>query len=359
VLALSLRITYSLFAAVVALVQPVNWRLVHSNGLTENLPPPTHTLGYLLFGVWERFDTLWYLRVAAQGYDRPESIVFFPLYPWLIRAGSLFVPPMVAALFISTVSAFFLFWGLNELLLTELPPDLARTSVLLCAVWPASFIFFAGYPESLLFTLIVWSICMAQADHWLVAAGLGVAATATKAVGVVVLVPLLILAIRRKKAGAWIVLLSPLGSVAFLMWLHAVAHRSLAAAYEQYWRTSVAFPWTTLWTGVRTLSRTHDPLLSLNLACLAVVCALVTMSRLRMEFVLYAAAAITIFLTKQTVPPLQSMMRYLLIIFPAFVGFARLTQTSLLRAKLGIVCVALFVINLGLSWVFWGWSLVL
>jgi hypothetical protein len=358
-LALSLRVVYSLVAVVIALVQPVNWRLVQSNALTENLPPPNHSLGYLLLGVWERFDTLWYLRIAGQGYDRPESVVFFPLYPWLIRAASVVLQPMVAALLISTVAAFFLFWGLHELLLPELSPELAERSVLICVVWPASFIFFAGYPESLLFALIVWSICMARTDRWLLAAALGVAAALTKAVGIVVLVPLLILAIHRKKVVAWTVMAVPLGSAGFMIWLHSIGHRSITAAYQQYWRTSTALPWTTLWTSLRTLIRTPNPVLVLNLAFLTAACVLVARSRLRMEYVLYAVAAILVFLTKETEPPLQSTVRYLLIVFPSFVGLSRFMQAPLLRPRFGMACVAMFVINLGLLWLFLGWSLVL
>jgi len=359
VLTLLLRIVYSLIAAVVALVQPVNWRLVHSNALTENLPPPNHSLGYLLLRTWERFDTLWYLHIASRSYDRPESVVFFPLYPWLIRVGSRLLQPTAAALLVSTLAAFFLFWGLHDLLLPQLPPDLAKRSIFICAVWPASFIFFAGYPESLLFALIVWSLCMARADRWLMAAVLGVAAAMTKAAGIVVLVPLLVLAIRRKQAMAWAVLAVPLGSAGFMEWLHWSGQHSIASAYEQYWRTSAALPWATLWTSIRTLLAKPNPVLALNLAFLVVSCVLVVWSRLRVEYVLYAAAAIVVFLTKQTEAPLQSTMRYLLIVFPAFVGLARFLQSPTLRPRFGMVCTALLVINFGLLWLFLGWSLVL
>jgi len=148
-LALLLRLIYSVFAAVAAVTQTVNWRLVQSNGLTENLPPPDHSWRYLLLGVWNRFDTLWYLHVAAHGYDRPDAVVFFPLYPSLIKVVSLLVPPVAAALLISTLAAFFLFWGLQELLMGDHSPGFAAQSVWLCGCWPAGFVFFAGYPESL------------------------------------------------------------------------------------------------------------------------------------------------------------------------------------------------------------------
>jgi hypothetical protein len=358
-LTLFLRFIYSFFAAIVALIQPVNWQLAHSNALTENLRPPDHSLHYLLFGVWERFDTLWYLHIAAHGYDRPDAVVFFPLYPSLVKIMTLLVSPMAAALLISTVAAFFLFWGLQELLLKECPPKLANQSVFLCAVWPASFIFFAGYPESLLLAAIVWSLCMARRDRWLAAAALGFAAALTKAVGVMVVVPLLIMAFRHKTIKAMLVLFVPLGLAGFLGYLQWTGHGALGSSYGQYWRTSMAWPWTTLGASASALARTPNPILGLNLISLLLISGLATRSRLRIEYFFYSAAVIVFFLFKDTTPPLQSMMRYLLIVFPAFVGCAYLLQHPTLQARFGMVCTALFVINLGLLWLFLGWSLVL
>lgn len=358
-LTLFLRIIYSFFAAIVALIQPVNWGLAHSNAFTENLRPPDHSLRYLLFGVWERFDTLWYLHLAAHGYDRPDAAVFFPLYPSLVKIMTLLVPPMIAALLISTIAAFFLFWGLQELLLGEDTPDLVNQSVLLCGVWPASFIFFAGYPESLLFALIVWSLCMARRERWLAAAALGLAAALAKAVGVVVIVPLVIVALRRRKIKALPILSVPLGLAGFLGYLHLTGHGALASSYGQYWRTTMALPWTTLWASVHIMAHTPDPVLGLNLMSLALISVLATRSRLRIEYLLYSAAAIVFFLSKNTTPPLQSMMRYLLIVFPAFVGCAHLLQRPHLQPRFAMVGVALLLLNLGLLWLFLGWSLVL
>ena len=357
-LALLLRLAYSVLAAVVALTQAVNWRLIHSNGLTENLPVPDHSLRYLLIDVWGRFDTLWYLHIAAHGYDRPDAVVFFPLYPGLVKIVSLLVPPMAAALLISTLAAFFLFWGLQELLLGDHAPNLVDQSVMLCAVWPASFIFFAGYPESLLFALIAWSLCMARRNRWLAAAVLGLAAALTKAIGVVVIVPLVIMAIRQRKTTALPVLLVPLGSAGFLGYLHWTGHGALASAYGHYWRTSAAPPWTTLWVSVHTLVQTPNPILALNLMALGFICALAALSRLRIEYLLYSAAVLLVLLCKETTPPLQSMMRYLLIVFPAFVGLAGLLKREHLQPRFGTVCLALFIANIGLLWLFLGWSLV-
>jgi hypothetical protein len=358
VLVVCLRLYYAGFAALIALVQPVNWRLVHSNALTEHLPPPAPAIGYLLLGVWERFDTLWYIRIAAQGYDRPEAGVFFPLYPALIRCASRLVSPLGAALGISTIAAFFLFWGLRELLVRDLPVRLVDQTLFLCAVWPASFIFFAAYPESLLLALIVWSLEMARKERWPAAVLLGFAASLTKAAGLVVVVPLLVMALRRPRRAALLILLVPLGSALFLVG-HWAGHIGLSTAYANYWRTSAAPPWITVWTGLGSLIQHPTPILVLNFAFLLIDCCLIVRSRLRMEYLLYSAAAVLLFLSKETMPPLQSMMRYLLIVFPVFVGAVRMLQNPRWKEKLGMIGMALFIVNCGLMWLFLGWSLVL
>lgn len=121
----------------------------------------------------------------------------------------------------------------------------------------------------------------------------------------------------------------------------------------------MAWPWTTLWASVYAMARTPNPILGLNLISLLFISGLATRSRLRIEYLFYSAAVIVFFLCKDTMPPLQSMMRYLLIVFPAFVGCAHLLQRPHLQPRFGMVCTALFVVNLGLLWLFLGWSLVL
>jgi len=296
--------------------------------------------------------------------------VFFPLYPGLIRVVSYAMPPVAAALLISMAAFFFLLWGLYELLGREMPEALAERTVWLIAVWPASFIFFAGYAESLLLALIVWSLVMAQRGWWRRAAALGVAATLTKAAGVVVFVPLLVMAIRRQ-ISAWPIIVVPLGPLAFLGWLHETSHGSISSAYQNYWHTSPAMPWQTAGAALIVFSRTHNVLLAVNLVALVICCVLVLASRMKPEYLLYAAAVIILCLMKMTDPPLQSMLRYVLIVFPVYVGLARWLGRSSgrsperssdhpqLRGRFALVCAALFAANLGLLWLFLGWSLVL
>src|SRR5271157_3430432 len=91
------RVFFSAVAAVFSLFLHPDAALIHSNALTESLPAP-HGLHYALLGIWERFDTLWYLRIAQHGYDLPMAVIFYPLYPLAIRAASWGLPAIAAAL---------------------------------------------------------------------------------------------------------------------------------------------------------------------------------------------------------------------------------------------------------------------
>jgi hypothetical protein len=170
---------------------------------------------------------------------------------------------------------------------------------------------------------------------------------------------LLTMALRRPRKAALLLILVPLGSAIFLGWLHSTGHVVLSSAYATYWRTLTAPPWMTLWRGLESLVHHPTPILALNFAFLLTDCVLVARSQLRIEYLLYSAAAIVLFLSKDTTPPLESMMRYLVIVFPAFVGAARWLQNPRFEPRFGIVCMALFIMNCGLMWLFLGWSLVL
>lgn len=358
-LTLALRVLYSGAAALFAAVIPFNSQLMRSNAFTDTLPLPSRTFHYLLLDAWGRFDTLWYLHIAHSGYDWPGSIVFYPLYPVFIRAVSLMGNALASALFISTVATFFLLWGLQELLLLDFPADKVRRALLICAVWPASFIFFAGYTESLLLAFILWSLYAAQCNRWALAALAGFAACLTKAAGVVVLVPLLVIAWRRRSFRAWPILLAPSGSAAFLVWLRISQHGTPTDAFARYWHITFSWPWMTLWTTCSSLAHSLNVIVAFNLLFVFLFCWFVLASRMDPAYKLYALAAILLFLTKHIDPPLQSTARYLLIVFPAYMGLQNCFERPRLKERFGILCMALMVANLGLLWLYMGWSLVL
>jgi hypothetical protein len=354
-----LRVVYTSVAAVAAVLLHPDARLIQSNVLTENLPAPGGW-HFALLGIWQRFDTLWYLRIAERGYDLPAGVVFYPLYPWLIRSLSGLAGPMAAALLISTVAAFFYFWGLLRLARSEFPGAQPLRTVMLAAAWPASFFFFAGYTEALAVALIVWCIVLARDERWATAAACAFAAGLTRSAGTLLIVPLVMLAWRTRRPARWPVAIAPLGTLGYWFWLRQTGRPSLATAYRMYWNTDVAGPWTTLWRAIGSLGERFEPLVATSLVALIIffVAGVVARRRMRIEDRCFSAAVIVHLLLRLCRPPLLGAPRYLLPVYPAFLTMGNWVE-KMERTRFVFLCGALFAFNLAWMWAFLGWSLVL
>ena len=363
----ALRVVYTGVAAVAAIVLHPDARLIQSNVLTANLPAPGGW-HYALLGIWERFDTLWYLRIAEHGYDLPAGVVFYPLYPWLIRSLSGLTGPMAAALLISTVAAFFYFWGLLRIVRNEVEKHVRSEfsnaqplrTMMLAAVWPASFFFFAGYTEALAVALIVWCIGCARDERWALAAACAFAAGLTRSAGTLVFVPLAILAWRAPRQARWPVAIAPLGTLGYWFWLQQTGRVSAAAAYRTYWNTEVASPWTTLSLAIRSLAEHFDSLVMISLVALIFffVAGVAARRRMRIEDRCFSAAVIVHLLLRLCWPPLLGAPRYLLPVYPAYLTIGKWAE-KMQRARFVFLCGALFAFNLIWMLAFLNWSLVL
>ena len=358
-LTLLLRLFYSAFGVVAAPYLKLDERLIRSNDFTDNLIGRDAGWRHALLGVWERFDTLWYIHIANYGYDRAEAIVFFPLYPLLIR---IFTPiarePIAAALLIATISTFFLFWGFQKLLLLDLPQKDVQRALLLLVVWPPGFIFFAGYAESLLIALTIWAVYFARTGRWRLAGAIGCCAGLTKAAGYCVAAALAILVWREGRAklrAAWPAALCLLAPLIVTLITKLSGHSLASAAYAKYWRTEIAFPWTTLAASLEQAATTRDAVLILNLGALALIFIPVFVKRLRLEYTLFAAATLALFLAKKTDPLLQSSVRYVLTVFPGFASLAAILKHPFLLA---LLLVTFVLVNLILLWSFFEWGLI-
>ena len=355
----ALRVVYTGVAAAAVVFLHPDARLIQSNAFTENLPAPGGW-HYALLGVWERFDTLWYLRIAERGYDLPAGVVFYPLYPWLIRGLSGLAGPTAAALLISTVAAFFYFWGLLRLARSEFPNAQLLRTVMLAAAWPASFFFFAGYTEALAVALIVWCVGWARDERWVLAAACAFAAGLTRSAGTLAIVPLAIMAWRARGPARWPVAIAPLGTLGYWFWLRQTGRLSVAAAYRTYWNMEVASPWTTLWRAIGSLAKHFDSLVAIGLVALIFffIAGVAARRRMRMEDRYFSAAVIVHLLLRLCWPPLLGAPRYLLPVYPAYLTMGKWAE-KMGRKRFAFLCGALFAFNLAWMWAFLSWSLVL
>ena len=367
---LCLRVFYSAIGALVTPYLKLDPGLIHTNEFTDNLTPRSAGLAYMLLGVWERFDTLRYIRIAQYGYEQPDAVVFYPLYPMLIRSLSVILrQPLAAALLISTISCFFLFWGFQKLFEPDLPRETVQRALLFYVAWPASFMLFAGYPDSMLTALTIWSVYAARRERWLQAGALGLLAGLTKAAGVLVIAPIVVIAWRRHKLRlwrAWPAALCLLGPLAFASYLKVTGLPSPAEAYPKYWKTLIAPPWDTLWASLKQFwsgrmltaegALSPESLLTFNLLMLLFITAPTFVKKLREEHRLYALTALIFFLTKKSDPLLQSTNRYLLSVFPAFAAWGMLVRN---RFVLLTIIFVISIFNLVLLLAFFEWALVI
>ena len=350
------RVFFSAVAAVFSLFLHPDAALIRSNALTESLPPP-HGLHYALLGIWERFDTLWFLRIAQHGYDLPMAVIFYPLYSLAIRAASWGLPAIAAALLVSTIAAFFFFWGLLRLAESALPEAGKLRVLLLVVVWPTSFVLFAGYAESLTLALIVWAVVFAREQRWGAATVCGLLAGLSRPSGVLVAIPLLVLGLRSRRARALTVVLVPLGLLSYWGWLRWSGHVSVVEAYRLHQGMALVPPWTGVGEALRLIVSQGDALLAVKLGLVVLFAALSLRREVLIEDKLFALAVILQMLM-YTGRPLLGAMRYLLLVYPAFMVLGGYAGRRSWR-QFSFYLVALGVLNLAWMWAFLNWSLVL
>ena len=351
-----LRVFYSASAAALSFVLHPSPLRIHSNALTENLPADSG-LHKALLGVWERFDTLWFVHIAQHGYDQPMAVLFYPLYPAAIRMVSWPLPPTAAALAVSTVAAFFVYWGLLRLAGPELSARGRFLMLLLVSVWPTNFILFAGYAESLTLALILWAVVFAREGRWWPAALCGLLAGLGRPSGVLVSIPLFVLAWRSRRVASLPVLLAPLGTLGYWGWLHWSGRLSVVEAYRLYQGTPVAPPWESLALALRMIAG-GDALLAIKLGLVVLAAVLSLRRQVRLEDKLFAGAVILQMLM-YTGRPIIGAARYVLMIYPAFLAGGAYAQQRWNGKQFGFYAAAFGFLNLMWMVAFLNWSLVL
>ncbi|HEY2966244.1 MAG TPA: mannosyltransferase family protein, partial [Actinomycetota bacterium] len=292
------------------------------------------------FTAWERFDALWFLRIAESGYRlRDGSAAFFPLYPLAIRGLSFALGghPFAAATIVSNAA----FWGglVVTYLLTasELSERTARTSVLLMCVFPTAHFFLMPYSEALFFLLSVTAFWGARRRRWAVAGAAGALAALTRSIGIVIAPALVIEALHQRIEGrgrAWPGFLAAAatgsGLLAYLgsWWLRA-GEWLAPVTFQANWQRSLSWPWATLWEGTGDAFRYLDDLnggywlIDWLIVIPMLAASVYALVRLRPAYGVYLWSALLIPLT-YVFPdrPLMSMPRFVLPLFPAFWGLA-------------------------------------
>ena len=154
---------------------------VGSDGLLASLEP-----------LWTHWDVRHYLGIAAQGYtavgDERLRLVFFPLYPMLIRllapltGGNLFAAGTVISLMCAALASALVY----DLSYMHFGGDSARLSVAYFLLSPLSVFLCCVYTESLFICMTLLAVCLLRRGHRWGAAACGALSAFTRMPGVIV-----------------------------------------------------------------------------------------------------------------------------------------------------------------------------
>jgi len=288
------------------------------------------------------WDAGWYESIARHGYAGAghSSLRFFPLVPLLARALSS-VPGIgvgAALVVVANASAFAAVVLLAMLARRETgDTSLARRAAWLLCLAPPAFTQVMGYAEATLLALSVGTLLALRARAWWWAAALGLAAATTRPVGVLLVIPAAIEALRgrphpgpgRRSARTAAVAGPALGLGAFLAWVGWRYGDFLAPLEEQQQgshRGGVADPLRTLAHDASLLvhGRHLGSALHLPWAIVAIAVLVVALRRWPAAYPAYAAGVLAVALTASN---LDGFERYALSAFPLVLAGATVTSS--------------------------------
>lgn len=319
-------------------------------------------------GWWRRWDAPHYLRLAEHGYSTdPENaifIVFFPLFPWLIRAlGATIGDYHIAALLLSTAASLVLGLLLYRLTAMEYGCRVAQRAVLLLFVFPTSYVLHIAYTESLFLMFAVGAFHAARTAHWRLAAVLVCLAMMTRINGIFLIPALLWEAWRQHRDGessltaAWPLLLTPAGLLPYLSLNYLLFADPLQFLDYQsgHWHKQLAPPWQGVrgawsWTqnGREPWTRLLVGHFELLFAGLAVVASVAVALLMRGSYALWTGFNTLLFLSTNF---LQSTPRYCLVLFPMLMLAARGLRST--PAWTAVVCAS----SMLLLWFAWRFAM--
>jgi hypothetical protein len=309
--------------------------------------------------VWLRWDTGWYLKIAAFGYSPDDnSTVFMPLFPLLTRflGGLLGGNYLLGALLVTNLCALAALILLYEIALQEgLAPESAHRTLLFYMSFPTAFFLLAAYTEAPFLAALLAAWLLARRGKWLAAGLLAGVATLVRMQGVVMTAVLgwAFLAecagvssakpleqvrqtwglfstrlgrrslLGRLKHPDWLAALLPLAVFGgYNLWLEAAGMTSVTGALQTGWGNATVMPWTGVWMFLQrlfTTPRVFVDYLDGPLFLLALGLSVYGLFRLNPALSIYTWLTLAMILMGGSTPHLlDSFSRYFMGLFPLF-----------------------------------------
>ncbi len=336
----------------------------------QQIPTPTFSTFWLVWNIWPH-DTPHYIEIALHGYNSFWLTAYFPLYPLLIRIATPLTgnQPLLAALLVSNLAGLSMLVVFYQLVKEEFDETRARRAVLYLSIFPSAFFFVAGYTETTFLCFVLLSFYQMRHGRWWWAGLFGFLAALTRNAGILLFIPFCYEYLRQRGFrlekvrfdGVSIVLI-PAGLSAFMLYCYQRFRDPLAFQHaEAHWHHIMLAPWTGLLWMLSLMI--HAPgLLSFTFQRNAIefgstvfIGVLLILSlvgpwrfpRAYLASILFAAAVWLLPLFSPIGPPsgvfpYQSLTRYMLVVFPAFIVLASLGKYRMVHYTYLMVAGTLF-----------------
>lgn len=303
---------------------------------------------------WANFDGEHYLSIAKMGYANGEQ-AFFPLYPILIQ---LLGGGFWAGFIISNLAFLVALVGLYKLLKLDFSEKIAKLSVILLLIFPGNFFFGSVYTESLFLCLVVWSLYSYRCNNFLLSGIIGMFASATRVVGIILL-PILVFDLLVKKIklnfSHLSLLFQPLGLISYIYyslitWNDPIKFFTVASGFgEQRSSSLILLPQVFYRYFVKiipNLSWDYFPvvfttLMEIGVAIMVIWLIVYGFKRIPITYSLLTAL---VYLIPTLSGSFSSLPRYIIVSFPIYILIAKFFNSSNIAVKT-IILITLILIS--------------
>ena len=349
---------------------PGAWE-IKPDGQIAAASPHLSPNSYPWLNPWTRWDGNWYASIAKVGYlfvpGQQSNTAFFPAYPMMVRALHIFsVSNTDASWFLCGVivanGALLAAAAYLALLMRlDYPAATARRGLWYLFIFPTTLFFSAVYSESLFLAATVGSFYYARTHRWILAGAFAALATATRSPGILLFVALGVeYLVQRRfrwqeiRIDVAALALIPATLAAHMLYFHwrfgnMMAVQDAQSAWGGEWG-QLSWPWkpfVRLWNE----PWVFNDYMNFYATAFLLVATIIAAVRLRWSYGIYAVLYYCFITAWGT---LESMPRYMLLAFPAFIllaiaGRNRVVDRAILCAGSGLA--VFFMIRFSL----WRW----
>jgi mannosyltransferase PIG-V len=304
---------------------------------------------YAWLETWNRWDALYYQKLAQFGYSATDTVKawFYPLFPWVVRMFAYLTGDyLISGFIVSGLASIIAAVLLRRLVALDYSVAVAQRAVWFFLIFPTAYFLHIGYTESLFLALGLGSLFAARTDRWWLAGLLGAFCWMTRPTGLVLVPTLAVEAAHqywttRRWKWRWLwIMIVPAGFGVYLLLNWHVTGDAFAflRMRQKVFSHSPAWPWLGIREAIGNLHRKPNQAemvgaQELYFVALTLICTIISWIKLRPLYAMWMTGNWLLFASERFV---QSVPRYTLALFPIFILFAIVAANRFWKAVLTV-----------------------